>query len=272
MEEQQAQLAAILATAFGEIDAAIGNDSLIETIVKDTKAKMDLVKDAEQVQAEQLVVLNAKVALESYLDLANYNAQEQAEIQTILANAYASIDESIGDTETIAAIVENTKAKLDKVLTSEAANKKAFEDAKDDATEAIKNYAASINYDQYSEEAMAEISGYLAEAVAAIEAVEESVENIDQFAAILADMTAKIDAVEKLPTVEVEPEQKPDDEQDSSNTGTEQQPQQQPADDQSSSSGKLFGGCGSVVGGIAGGAAVLGLAVAALLKKKDDEE
>jgi hypothetical protein len=127
------EITTIIANAYANIDAAIGNDSAIANIVESAKASMDAVKTAEQVEAEQLVVLNAKAELEAYKTQSDYNDAEWNEILTIIANAYARIDDAIGDDETIASIVEEAKTAMDKVLKSDEANAKAFADAKDDA-------------------------------------------------------------------------------------------------------------------------------------------
>ena len=245
---EQLALQNIIAAAYADIDAAIGNPTAIANIVKDAKARMDAVKTAEQVEAEQMVVLQAKAELESYKSQDDYNAPEWAEIQTILANAYANIDAAIGDDATIATIVENAKAAMDKVLNSEEADAKAFEDAKYDAQQEIKNFVNSLNYDLYSDEAMAEITAYVEAANAAIDAAT----NIDDFAVIVAEFKANVESVEKLPTTDVDPN-----------------PEKPSLIDQ------IMGaipGCSGVVGGIAGGVAALGIAAVTLLKKKEDDE
>ena len=192
--EEWATIQTIIANANANIDALIGSTASIENVVKDAKAKMDAVKTMEQVIADEAVVNAAKDELAGYKAQADYNEPEWNEIQTILAKAYASIDEAIGDSEAIANIVADAKAKMDKVLKSEAANQKAFDDAKATAEAAIRELANSINYDEYSEEAANEISGYLAAAVEAIEAVTEK----EDFAKIVDDVTAKIASVQKL--------------------------------------------------------------------------
>ena len=192
--EEWATIQTIIANANANIDALIGSTASIENVVNDAKAKMDAVKTMEQVIADEAVVNAAKDELAGYKTQADYNEPEWNEIQTILANAYANIDDSIGDAETIANIVADAKAKMDKVLKSEEANQKAFDDAKATAEAAIRELANSINYDEYSEEAANEISGYLAAAVEAIEAVTEK----EDFAKIVDDVTAKIAGVQKL--------------------------------------------------------------------------
>ena len=83
-------------------------------------------------------------------------------------------------------------------MKSEEANAKAFADAKDAAEEEIEAYVAAIDYTLYSDEAVATINGYVTAAIDAIESVTE----ISGFASVVADMKAKIEAVEKLAPVD----------------------------------------------------------------------
>ena len=238
--EEWTTIQIIIASASANIDALIGNTASIENVVNDAKARMDAVKTMEQVIADEAVVNAAKDELAGYKAQADYNEPEWNEIQTIIAKAYANIDEAIGDEATIANIVADAKAKMDKVLKSEEANKKAFDDAKATAEAAIRELANSINYDEYSEEAATEISGYLAAAVEAIEAVTEK----EDFAKIVEDVTAKIASVEKLAV----------------------------ADDNGSIIDKVkdMAGCGSVVGLTTGVTLMAAAAAIVLNKKKED--
>jgi hypothetical protein len=98
----------------------------------------------------------------------------------------------------------------------------------------------------------------------AIDAVEESVDNIGQFAVIVAEMKAKIEGVAKLPTAP-------------SDDSSEEKPGKTTIIDKikgviPDSIKNAIPGCSGVVGGIAGGVAALGVAAVALLKKKEDKE
>ena len=231
--DEWAQIQAIITQANTDIDFAIGNTKVIGNIVENAKAAMDAVKTSTQVDAEEAVVSAAKDELNNYKVEGDYNAPEWEAIQNIIIAAYAQIDAAIGDSDAIARIVTEAKAKMDKVLKSEEADAKAFEDAKAEATATVREIANSINYDLYTEENAGVINGYLTEAMTKIKAVTDK----DGFAAIVEELKAKIDAVEKIETS---------------------------ADDK-----KV--GCGSVVGMATGLTLAAGVAAMALRRKKDEE-
>ena len=231
--DEWAQIQAIITQANIDIDFAIGNTKVIGNIVENAKAAMDAVKTSTQVDAEEAVVSAAKDELNNYKVEGDYNAPEWEAIQNIIIAAYAQIDAAIGDSDAIARIVTEAKAKMDKVLKSEEADAKAFEDAKAEATATVREIANSINYDLYTEENAGVINGYLTEAMTKIKAVTDK----DGFAAIVEELKAKIDAVEKIETS---------------------------ADDK-----KV--GCGSVVGMATGLTLAAGVAAMALRRKKDEE-
>ncbi len=235
-----AQIQAIITKAYTDIDFAIGNTKVINNLVENAKVAMDAVKTSTQVDAEEAVVAAAKDELNGYKVQGDYNAPEWTEIQNIIIAAYAQIDAAIGDSDAIARIVADAKAKMDKVLKSEEANQKAFDDAKAEATAAVREIANSINYDLYTEENAAVINGYLTEAMTKIKDVTDK----DGFAAIVEELKAKIEAVEKIAA---------------------------PTDDKKGGIlAKL--GCGSVVGAATGLTLAAGVAAMALRKKKEDEE
>ena len=248
--EEWANIQSIIEKAYADINAAIGNTSTIEGIVATAKASMDAVKTAEQIEAEEMAILSAKAELEGYKTQDDYNEAEWNEIQTILANAYARLDEAIGDEEAIANIMADAKAAMDKVLLSEEADAKAFADAKYNAEQEIQSYMDALNYNLYSDEAMAEINGYYTAAIEAIEAVTD----VEGFAPIVADMKAKIEGVAKLEGVDTTT---PDEDKAENNIFDEI---------------KSFVGCGSVVGAATGLTLAIGVAALALRKKKDDDE
>jgi hypothetical protein len=242
-EAEWAQMQAIIAQAYADIEANIGNADAIATIVADAQVKMDAVKTSIQVEEEEMAILAAKAELEGYKTESDYNAPEWNAIQQILANAYGRLDAAMGDSEAIANIMATAKADMDKILKSEAADAKAFADAKEAAEEEIQAYTAAINYALYSDEAVAEIGGYVDAAMTAIEEV-SGIEEIGLFETIVAEMKANIESVEKLPTAD------------------------QPSD--SSDSGKKGFGCGSVVGLTASVTLMAAAAAVVLNKKKED--
>ena len=227
---QWAEIQAILEKANTEIDGAIGNESEIAEIVADAKAKMDAVKTAAEKDADEAVVAAAKAELAAYKSESNYKAEQWAEIQTILAKANADLDKASGDEGAIAEIVATTKTALDKVMTADVAEATALAAAKEAGKEEALSYYASINLDLYSDDGAAEISGYVAAAIAAI----ESATNADEINAAVAQLKTNVSGVAKI-------------------AGGEE---------------KEKSGCGSVVGG--GLAALAAAAVAMLFKKKED--
>lgn len=249
-----AQMQAIIAQAYADIDANIGNTDAIATIVADAQVKMDAVKTSIQVEEEEMAILAAKAELEGYKTESDYNAAEWEVIQGILAKAYAQLDAAMGDSEAIANIMATAKADMDKILKSEEANAKAFADAKDAALEEVQAYAAALDYNLYSDEAMATISDYIDAAMTAIEEV-SGIEEIGLFETIVAEMKANIEAVEKLPVEDA------------------------PAGDENSDSttepgtlDKIKGafGCNSVVG-LASGVTLMAAAAAVVLGKKKED-
>ena len=253
-EAEWAQMQAIIAQAYADIDANIGNTDAIATIVADAQVKMDAVKTSIQVEEEEMAILAAKAELEGYKTESDYNAAEWEVIQGILAKAYAQLDAAMGDSEAIANIMATAKADMDKILKSEEANAKAFADAKDAALEEVQAYAAALDYNLYSDEAMATISDYIDAAMTAIEEV-SGIEEIGLFETIVAEMKANIEAVEKLP---VEDAPAGDEDSDSST--------------EPGTLDKIKGafGCNSVVG-LASGVTLMAAAAAVVLGKKKED-
>ncbi|MBQ5929503.1 MAG: hypothetical protein IIX02_01810, partial [Clostridia bacterium] len=199
-------------------------------IVADAKAKIDEVKTAVEQDVLEGVVAAAKAELAAYKNEGDYKAEQWSAIQTIIAKAGADLDKAIGNESEIANIVTKAKADMDKVLTATQADAAALEAAKEAGKEEVLSYYATIDLDLYSEDAGAEISGYVAAAIAAI----EEATTADAVAAAVAQLKTNVGGVEKL-------------------AGTDE--------------GKSSG-CGSVVTG--GLAALLAVGVAMVFKKKED--
>ena len=231
--EQWTEIQAILTKANTEIDGAIGDESEIAEIVADAKAKMDAVKTATEKDADDAVVAAAKAELAADKSESDYKAEQWAEIQAILAKAGTDLDKASGNESAIAEIVATTKTALDKVMTADVAEAAALAAAKEAGKEEALSYYASINLDLYSDEAAAEISGYVAAAIAAI----ESATNADEINAAVAQLKTNVGGVEKI-------------------AGGDEE--------------KKSSGCGSVVGGLAASAVLTAAAVAMLFKKKED--
>ena len=132
---------------------------------------------------------------------------------------------------------------MDKVLNAEQADAKAFEDAKYDAEQEIKAFVNAIDYNAYSDEAIAEISAYVEAAMTSMEEATVA----EDFAVIVAELKANIESVAKLPTA-------PTDSTDSTD----------------SSSDTTKKGCGSVVG-LTTGVTLMAAAAAVVLRKKKED-
>ena len=191
---QWAEIQSIIAKAEADINAAIRDSEAVAKIVKDTKAKLDAVKTAVQVNAEEAVVAAAKAELASYKAEGNYNQPEWNEIKAIIEKANADIDAAIGDSEAIAKIVETAKGKMDKVLNKDEADAKAFADAKAKEEADIRAYVNAIDYSLYTDENAAIVNGYIADAMEKL----ENATTYADFENLAEELQAKVDGVEKL--------------------------------------------------------------------------
>jgi hypothetical protein len=248
-DAQWNELNAIVENAKASIDATGVESDLVFVIVQ---AKVDMEAVLLKAAVDELlgeVRVNAKAELATYKDKANYKDAGWAEIESIIANANATIDTSYTE-EAIAAAVEAAKAAMDKVLTAaeaDAAQLKAWRDA---AKAEVQAYYSALNFELYSAEANATLSGYVATAMSAIETAETK-EAID---AAVAQFKADVDSVEKLPNVQPE---------DSSTSN----------DNSSVDSSVANKGCNSVVGSgaVLSGIGLAAAAIVALRKKEDNE-
>ena len=234
-----AAIQAIIAKAGANIDAAISVTE-VEAVVVSAKAEMDAVKTAAQVAEEQAFIDAAVAELTAYKTESDYDAEGWAAIQAIINKAGADMSAVIGDEAAINAIVATAKADMDKVLNAVDSAAAALAAAKTAAKAEVQAYYGALNFNQYSDEAMAMLSGYVAGAMTAIEAATTAEEAAD---AVLAFKTS-VDNVEKM----------------------------QPSGGNSGANdGATSTGCGSVVdGGLAAGVLVAAAAVMALRKKKED--
>ena len=112
-----ATIQTIITNAVAQIEAS-ESVTEINTVVENAKAEMNAVKTSAQRDADEAVVANAKDELASYKSESDYRADDWANIQTIIANAGAQIDEVIGNETAIAEIVVSAKEDIDAVKTS----------------------------------------------------------------------------------------------------------------------------------------------------------
>ena len=199
---------------------------------------------------KMFVIAEAKNELDAYKNEADYKAEQWTEIQGIIDGAVVKMNETDGNAAAISAIVAEAKAAIDAVKTATQVEAEALAALREAAINELMAYYEAINYDAYSDEANAEISGYVATAEDAINAATTK-EAMD---AAIATCKASIEAVEKLPTADT-----PADDSTSDTTSTDA-----PTEEKK--------GCMSVVGsGLA--VSVTALAAAAVVtlgKKKED--
>ena len=240
-EAEWAAIQDIIAKANAEIDAEIGDSEAIAEIVEEAKAAMDDVLTSEEFDAALIVANEAKATLAGYKAEADYHETEWAAIQEIIAQANADIEENFGDSEAIAAIVEEAKADMDKVKTADVVDAEALAAAKEAALDEVKAYYAMlITQYEYSDEA----SGILVDYVASAKSAIESAATAEETQAAVTQFKANADAVEGTLI-----------------GGDSAQ--------ESTSSGKKKSGCGSFVG-LSAGVAMAAAAAAVLFKKKED--
>ena len=234
--EEWAVMQALVESAVADIQAS---ESVVEVeeIVAAAKAAMDEVKTAEIRDAEDAVVNAAKAELAVYKAQADYKDAEWAEIQAIIAQANADIDEAIGDEEAISAIVAAAKVEIDAVKTAAVVDAEAYAAALKKAKDDVQAYYNGLDHSLYSEEAETQLSGYVSAAMSALNGATTA----EELNTIVAQFKANVDSVAKI--------------QSSTPSTSEEK-----------------SGCGSVIGsGLAvSGLAVAAAAVALALKKKED--
>ena len=183
---EQAQIAAIVAQAKADIDACTSWTALNKT-VKDAKAALDaLFTDAEWTAAEDYAVA-AKETLANYKAQANYKEAEWNAIQTIIANAYAKIDEVMADASAVDKVVSDAKASMDKVKTAVQVNAEMAVVAA--AKAELAAYKSESNYNAPE---WAEIQSIIERAYANID---EAIGDSEEIADIVANAKAQMDKV-----------------------------------------------------------------------------
>ena len=193
---------------------------------------MDTLKTDADWTAAEAVVAEAKADLADEAVESNYNADGWAAIQAIITKANADLDAAVGDAAAIEAIVAAAKADIDAVPTAEEAAAAALAEAKKAAKDEAQAYYDALNYELYTDEAMATLTDLL-------KAVKEAIDGATteaEVAEVVATYKTNVDAVEQI---------KP------SNGGS---------------------GCGSVVdGGLLAGVALAAVAGVLVLRKKKED-
>ena len=192
-EAEVAAMQTILANANTAIDAATSVTD-INAIVENAKKDLDALKTAATHAEEEKVVADAKAELANFKSETDYKATEWAAIQTIINQAYADIEAAIGDAEAISGIVATAKTEIDKVKTAAQVDAEALETAKKNAKDEVQSYYNALNYDLYSDDAMATLSTYIKDAKDAI----DDATTVDAINAIVTQFKANVDGVEQI--------------------------------------------------------------------------
>ncbi len=187
--EQRDEIDALIDEYMGKINSAATQDEL-DALVQEAKSKLDAVKTDAELDAEEWAAVKeeAKSSLASYKDKANYRPAEQTQIEAILVEANAAIDEALTE-DGVNAAVAAAKSALDEVKTAaelDAAD--ALAAAKATAKASLATCKDKTNYRPAQQ---AQIEAILAEANAAIdEALTEQA-----IAAAVTAAQAELDAV-----------------------------------------------------------------------------
>ncbi len=191
-DEQMDEVTAIINETKAAIDAATDADG-IAAAVATGKAKIDLIKTDAELSAEE--ALNAakeaaKAELDAYVNLDDYRDVEKSAIQTVIAEGKAAIDAAT-DADAIAAIVADTKTRIDCYKTDADHVAEELAAAKTAAKSEIEGYITAT--DEYDEGGLAEIETIIADTKAAIDAATDKA----GVASALADGKAALDGVAK---------------------------------------------------------------------------
>lgn len=141
---QQDELRNIILNAKVALKAAKSEEE-VNKIVTDTKAEMDKVKTSKQLDDElDAAKLAGKKAVAKYKKLSDYKSEQQAEISSIIEEAFAKINAATTPEE-IDKIVADAQAKLDKVKTGAQVDAE-FAAYKEKAKNEVKNYKNLADY------------------------------------------------------------------------------------------------------------------------------
>lgn len=141
---QQDELTNIILNAKTALKAAKSEEE-VNKIVTDTKAEMDKVKTSKQLDDElDAAKLAGKKAVAKYKKLSDYKSEQQAEISSIIEEAFVKINAATTPEE-IDKIVADAQAKLDKVKTGAEVDAE-FAAYKEKAKNEVKNYKNLADY------------------------------------------------------------------------------------------------------------------------------
>ena len=143
---QQALLVSAIANGKVAIDGA-ADISAVSTALANAKAAIDEIKTDAELTAEELAVAKAeaKSALDVYVDLDDYRAEQQSAITTAIANGKISIDAAITKAGVISAL-DSAKLAIDAIKTDSEMTADELANAKQTAKNALSAYVNAENY------------------------------------------------------------------------------------------------------------------------------
>ena len=186
--DQQALLASAIANGKVAIDGA-ADISAVSTALANAKAAIDEIKTDAELTAEELAVAKAeaKSALDVYVDLDDYRAEQQSAITTAIANGKISIDAAITKAGVTSAL-DSAKLAIDAIKTDSEMTADELANAKQTAKNALSAY---VNAENYREAQKTELSSAITNGNNAIDAAAD----ITAVNSALANAKAVIDTI-----------------------------------------------------------------------------
>ena len=172
-------------SSFGGYHCYITNKTSADVVMKSAKSDAELVA---------IYAVSQKAAAAEYAAMNEYYANEQAEIDALLAAFNAAVD-TAENIQAVDALLIAFKADVDDVVTKSEIDAIAAAEVLANAKEtAIAELASYVNTSDYSEANIAIINGYVSEYTTTI----ENAESIEAVNVVLAEVKGKIDEVKTL--------------------------------------------------------------------------
>ena len=186
--DQQTLLASAIANGKMAIDGAT-DISAVNTALANAKTAIDGIKTDAELTAEELAVAKtqAKSALDVYVDLGDYRAEQQSAITTAIANGKSAIDAATTKAGVTSAL-DSAKLAIDAVITDREMTATELANAKQTAKNALAAYA---NAEDYREAQKTELSSAITNGNNAIDAASD----ITSVNTALANAKAVIDSI-----------------------------------------------------------------------------
>ena len=186
--DQQALLVSAIANGKVAIDGA-ADISAVSTALVNAKAAIDEIKTDAELTAEELAAAKAeaKSALDAYVDLNDYRAEQQSAITTAIANGKIAIDAAITKAGVTSAL-DSAKLAIDAIKTDSEMTADELANAKQTAKNALSAY---VNAENYREAQKTELSSAITNGNNAIDAAAD----ITAVNSALANAKAVIDTI-----------------------------------------------------------------------------